>query len=147
LREREGAMALKIHSKKKQRLYERVVRAAETALAARGYVSAIDVFMGAELVEPDAVMLWRKGSLPYFERIVKTNLSRISLALSIFQQWAHGRGLKPSETDYVRKKSGGQRLRFSKSGNPNLERIYRMHYVDRARARKAPDAEPQLKVG
>ena len=50
-------------------LEQRVVRAAEAALAARQYVSAIDVLTGMGLVAPSNVEAWRKGHLAVLEEI------------------------------------------------------------------------------
>ncbi|MGH9675273.1 MAG: DUF2293 domain-containing protein, partial [Bryobacteraceae bacterium] len=53
--------------------------------------------------------------------------------MAIFRRWAHEKGLKPSETHYVRRaRTGTMTLRFSKSGDPDIERSYRTHYLSPA---------------
>jgi len=53
--------------------------------------------------------------------------------MEIFRRWAREKGLKPSETGYVRRaRSGTITLRFSKSGDPTVEKNYSMHYVSPA---------------
>ncbi|MBK5291338.1 MAG: DUF2293 domain-containing protein [Acidobacteriia bacterium] len=109
---------------------ERVVRAAEAALAHHQYVSAIDVLTGARLLEPTQVEAWRKGRIDFLERVIQGNLKKISLSMAIFRHWAREKGLKPSETGYVRRtRAGTMDLQFSKSGDPAIEKSYRTHYV------------------
>lgn len=51
----------------------------------------------------------------------------------MFRRWASEKGLKASETAYVRRTRGGTvDLRFSKSGDPGIEKSYRTHYVSPA---------------
>jgi hypothetical protein len=129
-----------MHPKNRATLAHRVNVAASAALTARNYVSAIDVLVGIGWLEPRLLEDWRRGRVDYLERVVQANLSRISEAMKLFRSWAAARGLKPSETAYVRW-TKGQRppLRFSKSGNPHLERAYRTHFVSRAFAEKPRD--------
>jgi hypothetical protein len=84
---------------------------------------------------------------------VQTNLSRISEAMKLFRSWATAKGLAPSETAYVARTPQRQTLRFSKSGNPTIERLYRTHWVspelsERKRERLAEKANrpPELVV-
>jgi hypothetical protein len=110
-------------------LYGRVVSAAYHALKRQHYVSAIDVLLGMGWLQQDHLDGWRQGRTPYLERVVQSSLTRISEAMRIFRRWAEENGLKPSETAYVMRKPGRQVLRFSKSGNPSIERLYRTHWV------------------
>jgi hypothetical protein len=111
-------------------LEERVVRAAEAALARQQYVSAIDVYCGMGLLLPHQVNAWRKGQIDFLEQMIQGNLSKISSSMAIFRRWANEKGLKPSETGYLRRtRSGTLPLRFSKSGDMAIEKSYRTHYV------------------
>ena len=107
----------------------RVVRAAEAALAERKFVTAIDVLVGVGWLEPRRVDEWRQGLVDYLERVTVANLGKISPAMDSFRAWAQARGLKPSETAYVARTRDRRPLRFSKSGNPEIERAYRTHWV------------------
>ena len=113
----------------RRKLSERVIKAAEAALAARNYVSAIDVLVGIGWLDPGAVKRWRQGQVDYLERAIQTNLARISEAMKLFRTWAAAKGLVPSETAYVAQQPQRQALRFSKSGNPTIEKLYRTHWV------------------
>jgi len=112
-----------------KRLERRVIAAAEAALAARQFVTPIDVLLGLGWLAASSVQAWRKGRIPYLEAAVTANLKKISRAMRYFRRWAQRRGLKPSETAYVRRASGRPALRFSKSGKPSIERAYRTHWV------------------
>jgi hypothetical protein len=111
------------------KLERRVVRAAEAALAERQFVTAIDVLVGLGWLEPRRVQEWRQGRVDCLERVVVASLGKISTAMRCFRRWARERGLKPSETGYVARTRGRQALRFSRSGDPEIERAYRTHWV------------------
>lgn len=131
-------------------LEQRVVRAAEAALAERKYVTAIDVFVGVGWLTQQRVDDWRKGRVSSLERVVEANLSKLSTAMKHFRRWAQRRGLKPSETVYVARTRGHRRpLRFSVSGKPDIERAYRTHWVSPELSaakseRRAQTAEPSM---
>jgi hypothetical protein len=110
-------------------LTDRVVSAAEAALAAQGYVSALDVLTGIGWLDLGAVERWRRGQIDCIEGAVQTSLPRILEALTLFQSWATGRGLSPNQADYVARTPQRQTLRFSRSGDPAIELRYRTHWV------------------
>ncbi len=118
-----------MHPKNKAALAERVAKAAEAALAARGYVSSIDVLVGIGWLDAGKVEQWRRGQIDYLERAVQTNLSRISEAMELFRSWAAAKGLSASPTDYVARRPRRERLRFSESGDHGIEALYRTHWV------------------
>src|SRR4030081_2521306 len=118
-----------MNPKNRNALAERVVKAAEAALAARGYGSSIDVLVGIAWVDAGEVEQWRRGQIDYLERVVQTNLPRISEAMKLFRSWATKKGLVPSETKYVARTPQRPALRFSESGEKSIERLYRTHWV------------------
>jgi hypothetical protein len=133
-----------MHPKNRTELGKRVAKAAGAALGARGYVSAVDVLVGMGWLDPKLLEDWRRGRVDFLERVVHANLSRISKAMKLFRAWAAARELRPSETAYVRWTRGHRPpLRFSKSGNPNIERSYRTHWVSRKFA-AAEKRKPRL---
>jgi hypothetical protein len=113
-------------------LVDRVVEAAEAALAAERYVSTIDVLVGIRWLDPGAVDRWRQGRIDRLEEAIQTNPSRLSDALALLRAWAADRGLIASETQYVARTPHRQALRFSRSGDPEVERSYRTHWVSPA---------------
>jgi len=132
-----------LNPENERRLEARVVRAAEAALADHHYVSAIDVLTGMGLLAPAHLREWRQGRVAFLEQVIQGNLKKISKCMALFRRWAHARDLKPSETRYVsRTRAGTIDLQFSKSGDPEIERAYRTHYVSPAlseRKRQALD--------
>jgi hypothetical protein len=125
-----------MHPKNREALAGRVAKAAEAALAAQGYVSPIDVLVGIGWLDVASVERWRRRQVDYLERVVNSNLSRISEAMKLFRSWARQRNLSASETHYVSRKPRRQTLRFSKSGNPTIEALYRTHWVSPALAER-----------
>jgi hypothetical protein len=130
-----------------QQLENRVHRAAEAALFRQQYVSAIDVFCGMGSLATTQVDSWRKGRIDYLERVIQGNLKKISSSMAIFRRWALEKGLRPSETDYVRAtRTGNVALQFSKSGDPEIEKSYRTHFVSPALSKqKQQRLEEKLK--
>ena len=65
--------------------------------------------------------------------------------MSMFRQWAAAKGLKPSETRYVRSGRRTVDSLFSKSGDPATEKNYRTHYISPTlSARKKRRLEQEL---
>lgn len=118
------------------RLQDRVVRAAEAALAERKVVSPIDVLIGVGWLAPSEVDGWRQGRVPYLEAAAQVNLRKLSAAMKYLRCWAREGGLRPSETAYVARTRDRRSLQFSKSGAPEIERAYRTHWV-------SPDLSPK----
>jgi len=99
-------------------------------------VTAIDIFLGIGMLTTSQVHDWRKGRVPYLEKVIQGNLAKISFAMKCFRSWAASKKLKLSETVYLRHTKGPKhKLRFSKSGHPDIEKAYRTHFV-------SPDIPP-----
>jgi hypothetical protein len=113
----------------RSKLEDRVVKAAEAALADHQFVTAIDVMVGMGWLTTPQVDRWRQGRVDYLERPVTANLSKISTAMAAFRHWARSEGLKPSETAYLARSRDHRPLRFSKSGDPTIETAYRTHWI------------------
>ncbi len=77
------------HRHEARTLEERVIRAAEAALADHHYVGALDIFVGMGLLAPAHVREWRNGRIPYLEQVIQGNLHKISRSMHVFE---NGRG-------------------------------------------------------
>ena len=108
----------------------------------RGFAAPVDVLMDVGYLSKQDYENWRYGRVDYLERVCKANLSKLSLVMREMRSYATKTGLKPSFCYYKRwgtKKKNGQGrkpvipLRFSKSGDPEIERRYATHYVDAKR--------------
>lgn len=74
--------------------------------------------------------------MPYLERAITCNLSKLSRLLRILRFHAHELNLAPSITVYMRWGKGPkQRLRFTRTGDRRLEEAYSRHYIS---SRAAP---------
>ena len=111
-------------------LYPRVVRAVEKLLVRGKVVAPIDVLIEMSLLRPEQVQDWRRGRVPYLEKVIDCNLTRLSRLLRILRFHAQNLNLIPSVTVYVRWGKGPkQRLRFTKTGDSRLEEAYSRHFV------------------
>src|SRR5712691_2897739 len=110
-------------------LADRVTRAAEASLAAQHSVSPLCVFVGIGWLDGGTARRWRQGQIECLEETLQTHPSRISEAMQLLRSWAVGKGLSASETDYVARTPQRQALRFSRSGDPAVEQLYRTHWI------------------
>ena len=109
---------------------KRVISSAENILYKQNYVSCINVLISMGWLKQVHFEDWRRGRVPYLEKVIEANLGKISYAMQCFRKWAIMKGLKPSSTAYLTWGKGAKRkLRFSKSGNHNIELAYSTHYV------------------
>jgi hypothetical protein len=116
--------------KNKPTVEERAVLSAERALASQKYVTAIDVLVNMGLLSPNHAENWRKGRIDYLEEFIQGSPNKIAAALQTFHRWAKERGLTPSEARYVVEgRAGTRELRFTSSGDPNVERVFRTQYL------------------
>ena len=133
-----------IESRTEGKLWQRVTNAAQQALTARKYVSAIDVLQGMGWLSPAHVSAWRTGRVSPLEAGIQTAPEKVGQALHLFRTWAAQQGLQPSETVYQRaSRDGSVTLQFSTSAAEEVERTYRTHYVspELTPARRAKMAE------
>ena len=111
-------------------LYPRIVRAVEPLLARGKVVTPVAVLVGMGLLDPAKLEDWRFGRVPYLEKVINCNLTRLSRVLRILRFHAHDLKLVPSTTAYMRWGKGPkQRLRFTKTGDGRLEEAYSRHFV------------------
>jgi hypothetical protein len=111
-------------------LYPRIVRAVAAILENGKVVAPVDVLVAMGLLAPSAVNEWRRGRIPYLERVIDGNLTKLSRLLRILRFHVHDLKLVPSPTVYMRHGKGPeQRLRFTKTGDGKLEAAYATHYI------------------
>jgi hypothetical protein len=111
-------------------LYPRVARAVAELLALGKVVAPVDVLVHMHLLTRAQLEDWRFGRVPYLERVILGNLTRLGRMLRILRMHAHDLNLVPSMTVYKRYGKGPkQTLRFSKTGEPRVEEAYARHFV------------------
>jgi hypothetical protein len=109
---------------------KKVASVAGEAVRQKGYVTAVDVLVGLGWLSSDKLEDWRRGRVPYLERVVVANLSKISFAMKALRSWALRGKLYGSETVYKRWGKGPKTaLRFSKSGTAAVEAAYCTHFI------------------
>lgn len=108
----------------------------------RGYAAPVDVLIVAGVLSKQRYEDWRFGRVSYLEAACTANLRQLSLIMHQMRVYAQKNNWGPSFCFYkqlgVKKKNGqGHKpvfpLRFSKSGNPEIEKWYAIHFVDSKR--------------
>ena len=111
-------------------------------LTEKEVVTPLEVFVHMQLLTRDDLEGWRRGRIPYLERVIHCNLAKASRILRILRFHAHDLNLKPSSTVYLRKAAGKKLpLRFSKTGDPKLEAAYACHFVAPDKRKNANEGE------
>lgn len=108
----------------------------------RGYATPVDVLMDIGVLPKKQYEAWRNGKISYLESVCTVNLHKLSFIMKQMRLCAQKQGWKSSFCYYKQwglQKKNGQghkpvvKLRFSKSGNPEIERSYATHFVDPSR--------------
>ena len=121
---------ISLENYKTDKYYPRIVKAVGAELGGQNFVTPIGVLISMGLLEKSDIEDWRKGRIAFLEQAVKCNLAKASRILRILRFHAHDLNLKPSLTVYLRKTAGGKiPLRFSKTGEKNIEEAYAIHFV------------------
>ncbi len=117
---------------KEEVLEENVYKNAKLLLKEKGYVSPLEILIKMGRIKQKEVEDWRFKKIPYLERAVSGNLRKLNHVLRALKKFAIEENLKPSKTVYKSWGKGPEKtLRFTKTGNPNLEKLYSTHYVPR----------------
>jgi hypothetical protein len=134
---------ISVENYRDDKYYPKIVRAVEAILAKGDVVSPIEVFVHLELLGKADVESWRFGRVDYLERVLRCNLAKANRILRILRLHVHDLDMTPSHTAYVKWGKGQKTpLRFSKSGDPNLEEAYSRHFLRpglKSRKRQPPE--------
>ena len=110
--------------------YPRVVRAVAKILARSDVVAPVDVLMEMGNLTQKNHEAWYRGHVPYLERVCEGSLSKANRILRLIGFHVHDLHMLPRRTVYHQWGQGKNRLlRFSKSGNEDIEDAYSTHYV------------------
>jgi hypothetical protein len=109
-------------------LADRVVQAAEAALADHKYACPLDILLSIGWLDGGTLKRWQQGRLDCLEDAIQTRSSRLSKVMELFASWARAKDLVPTETRYVARTPQRQILRFGKNGNEAVERQFRTHW-------------------
>ena len=118
-----------VNTYRKDKYYPRVVRAIGKILARTDVVFPSDILIEMGNLSNKNYESWRKGQVPYLERVFEGSLSKANRILRIIGFHVHDLNMVPRQTVYRQWGKGKKRiLRFSKSGDPNIEKAYSRHY-------------------
>ncbi len=100
----------------------------------KGLVCTVDILLRLDYISKKDFEDWRFGRIDYFEKACNINLSKLTLINKTMKETAIDLKLDESWTGYNQYGKGmKRRLRFSKSGNENIEKAYATHYIDKNR--------------
>lgn len=115
---------------RKDAYYPRVVRAVASVLSRSDVVTPVDVLLEMGNLSPKDHEAWRKGSVPYLERVFQGNLSKANRILRLIGFHSHDLNMVPEQGVYERRVRGKRlRLRFSRSGIRRIEEAYSRQYT------------------
>ncbi len=119
---------------RKNKYYPRFVRAIAAVLLKSDEVAPVEVLIEMGNLTKNYHDAWRKGQVPYLERVFEGNLSKANRILRIvgFHDHDHDHDLNmvPKNKHYHQWGKCKKRvLRFSKSGDRNIEKAYSRHYL------------------
>lgn len=121
-------------------LNDRIPTIMDAYIQEKGFVTPVDVLLELDVLSHRVLRSWRRGSVPYLEKLCTCSLVELSGILREMRNHAGNRRLTPSWSCYKsdRDPQTGSRhmLRFSKNNIPRLEQQYATHYLDRNRLRE-----------
>jgi hypothetical protein len=104
----------------------------------KGVASPAEVLIAVGVLTKEKYEDWRHGRIPYLEKVCQVNLSKLSTINHEIRVFARKNNLKPSWSDYRKWGKGNRiRLRFSKTGDEQIERFYATHYVSQRKVSEA----------
>jgi hypothetical protein len=99
-------------------------------MTSTGVVAPVDVLQTVGVLSKENYEKWRNGEVDYLERVCACNLNKLSVLMQEIRVFARKNELKPSWTCYHGwAKAKDKKLRFSKSGNENIEQSYATSYI------------------
>ncbi len=108
----------------------KIIPEMERQLEERGYAAVPDVLLGIGMLDARKYEEWRKGGVRCLEDQCSADLAKLHAVLRTVKRHAEELGLKPSLARYEAEGRGRMMLRFTKSNDAVLERLYSTHYLD-----------------
>ena len=121
----------------RKQLHAKLGEVTSALLKEKGYISFVDVFIKLGYLDPKDYENWRMKRIPYLEKVIKVNLGKINFIMKSVRSNSINGNLSPSWTGY---KSWGKGkkvwLRFSKTGEENIEKSYATHFIKSRKSKK-----------
>jgi hypothetical protein len=111
-------------------LIKKMNEASSELLREKGYIAFVDVLIRMGKLTKEDYEVWRFRRVPYLEQVIAVNLAKLNHMLRTLHQNAKKGGLRASQTAYLSWRKGQKTpLKFSKFGDPNIERAYSTHFL------------------
>ncbi len=111
-------------------LHKKLSNVTNELIREKGYISFVDVFIKLGYLDVKDYELWRMKKIPYLEKVIKINLGKINFIMKSIRKNSINGKLKQSWTGYKSWGKGNKIfLRFSKSGEENIEKLYATQFV------------------
>ena len=96
-----------------------------------GHIAFVDVFMKLGYLSQADYEAWRNKRIPFLEKAIKTNLGKINFIMKTVTKNSRNGKLRESITNYHSWGKGNKKsqLRFSKTGDRNIEMAYATHFL------------------
>ncbi len=121
-------------------LQVKVNSAMYTLIKEKGVASPAEVLIKIGVLTKENYENWRFGRVPYLKKVCQISLGKLSSVSREIRAYAKKNNLKPSWTDYRKWGKGANiRLKFSKSGDEQIERFYATHYVSQQKVTEAKE--------
>ncbi len=118
-------------------LEKKIKSLVNSLLYEKGIVTSVDVLMRLDYLSMKDYEDWRFGRVDYLEKVCNANLSKLTLINKTIRKTAKNLKLEPSWSAYNKFAKGAKsKLKFSKSGNKNIEEAYATHYIDKERIKE-----------
>ena len=112
-------------------------RVTAALLHEKGSIAPVEVFFRLGSLTQADDERWRRGQIPVLERVIQINLTRITCIMQALRRHSLQGHLRPRPTVSMSWGSGPRRrLRFSVSGQAQIEAAYATHYLRPALGQK-----------
>ena len=118
-------------------LEQKVKRITNELINEKGYICSVDVLLELSYLSKKDYESWRFGKVEYLEKVCCVNLKKLSLINKIIREQSLKMKLAQFLTAYnIWGKSEKRKLRFSKSGDRNIEKEYATHHSNYTNLRR-----------
>ena len=115
-----------------QELEKKIKRIIHEVANKKGYATPIDVLLELGYLSKQDYESWRFGKVEYLEKVCGVNLKKLSMINRIIRTQSSKMKFVQSPTVYKSWGKGAKRiLRFSKSGDRNIEKNYSTHHLNK----------------
>ena len=106
----------------------------------KGFAAPVEVLVDIGVLVQKDYEDWRFGKVPFLEQVCHANLRQLSGIMREIRAYASKNDLKPTWTFYHQYgKNHKNKLRFSKSGDENIEMAYSTHYLNKEKSCAQPE--------